>query len=133
MHKLRRNQPLTPADLGELEKMLHEAGGTDGDIARARELHQSLPAFVRSLVGLDREAAKQAFGHLLAGSTATASQIQFIDEMINHLTEHGAMPTERLYASPFTDIHVRGPEGVFAPNVVEQLFSALSDIELKIA
>lgn len=113
--------------------MLHEAGGTDGEIARARELHRSLPAFIRSLVGLDREAAKQAFGHLLAGTAATASQIQFIDELINHLTEHGAMPPERLYAPPFTDIHAQGPDGVFAPDVVEQLFDVLTDFELETA
>ncbi|RST49349.1 DEAD/DEAH box helicase family protein [Variovorax sp. DXTD-1] len=131
LHKLRRNQPLTETDLGELEKMLHEAGGSHGDIARALDLHKSLPGFVRSLVGLDREAATHAFAHLIAGSTMTASQLQFIEEIVQHLTEHGAMPQERLYASPFTDIHSRGPEGVFAPNVVEQLFAALDGLELK--
>jgi len=132
LHKLRRNQPLTEADLGELERMLHEAGGTNGDLARARDLHKSLAAFVRSLVGLDREAVGLAFAHLIAGTTATASQLQFVQELVHHLTEHGAMPAERLYASPFTDIHVQGPEGVFAPNVVEQLFVALDGLELKV-
>ncbi|MDQ0037205.1 type I site-specific restriction endonuclease [Variovorax boronicumulans] len=111
-----------------------------------------MPAFVRSLVGLDREAATQAFAGLIAGSTMTASQLQFIEEIVQHLTEHGArstehgarstehgarstehgaMPQERLYASPFTDIHAQGPEGVFTPNVVEQLFVALDGLELK--
>ncbi|WP_445289187.1 DEAD/DEAH box helicase family protein [Variovorax atrisoli] len=132
LHRLRRNLPLTDADLGELERMLHEAGGTDGDLARARDLHKSLAAFVRSLVGLDRDAVGQAFAHLIAGTTATASQLQFIQELVHHLTEHGAMPAERLYASPFTDIHVHGPDGVFAPSVVEQLFVALEGLELKV-
>ncbi|WP_373424332.1 hypothetical protein [Variovorax boronicumulans] len=114
---------------------------------------------MRSLVGLDREAATQAFAGLIAGSTMTASQLQFIEEIVQHLTEHGArstehgarstehgarstehgarstehgaMPQERLYASPFTDIHAQGPEGVFTPNVVEQLFVALDGLELK--
>jgi type I restriction enzyme R subunit len=131
LHKLRRNQPLTDVDLGELEKMLHEAGGTDGDIARARDLHKSLPAFVRSLVGMDREAATAAFAHLIAGTTATASQIQFIEELVHHLTEQGAMPAERLYASPFTDIHSQGPDGVFQPSVVERLFVALDGLSVK--
>lgn len=31
--KLKRNQPLTGVDLEPLEQMLHEAGGTDGDLA----------------------------------------------------------------------------------------------------
>ena len=129
LHRLRRNLPLTEADLTELESMLREAGGTDAFVARARELHASLPAFIRSLVGLDREAAAQAFAHLIAGGTATASQMQFIEEIIHHLTEHGAMPAERLYASPFTDIHAQGPDGVFDAHNVERLFSALQQFE----
>ena len=63
IHKLRRNQPLTASDLAELERMMLEAGvGTAGDIARAKEQSHGLGLFIRSLVGLDREAAKEAFG-----------------------------------------------------------------------
>ena len=131
LHKLRRNQPLTSADLQELEALLHEAGGTEDALARARTLHTSLPAFVRSLVGLDRAAAAEAFAHLVASGTASASQLQFIDEIVQHLTEHGAMPAERLYASPFTDIHTQGPNGVFDAANVEQLFVALQGLELQ--
>ena len=130
LHKLRRNQPLTVADLKELEALLHEAGGSDGDIARARDLHTSLPVFIRSLVGLDREAATQAFAHLVAEGTASASQLQFIEEIVQHLTEHGAMPAQRLYASPFTDIHAQGPDGVFDATRVDDLFKALQGFEL---
>ena len=98
---------------------------------RARTLHTSVAAFVRSLVGLDREAATQAFAHLIAGGTASARQLQFIGEIVQHLTEHGAMPEDRLYASPFTDIHAHGPDGVFDAANVEQLFSALKGLELQ--
>ena len=131
LHKLRRNQPLTAADLQELEALLHEAGGTDGDIERARTLHTSLPVFVRSLVGLDREAAMAAFSTLIGAGQASASQLQFIEEIVQHLTEHGAMPAARLYESPFTDIHAQGPDGVFDGNKVEQLFQALQGLELQ--
>ncbi len=131
LHRLRRNLPLTATDLAELEALLHEAGGSDGDIARARQLHTSLAAFIRSLVGLDREAASAAFASLIAPGTASASQLQFIDEIVQHLTEHGAMPAERLYRSPFTDIHAQGPDGVFEEAKVEQLFQALEQLELR--
>ncbi|PJI95366.1 type I restriction enzyme R subunit [Acidovorax sp. 69] len=131
LHKLRRNQPLTAADLQELEALLHEAGGTDSDIQRARTLHTSLSVFVRSLVGLDRESAMAAFAHLIATGTASASQLQFVEEIVQHLTEHGAMPAARLYESPFTDIHSEGPDGVFDGNKVEQLFQALHGFELQ--
>lgn len=131
LHKLRRNQPLTAADLQELEALLHEAGGTDSDIERAVTLHTSLPVFVRSLVGLDREAAMAAFANLIAAGTASASQLQFVEEIVQHLTEHGAMPASRLYESPFTDIHVQGPDGVFDSAKVEQLFQALHGLDLQ--
>lgn len=131
LHKLRRNQPLTAADLQELEALLHEAGGTDSDIQRAVALHTSLQVFVRSLVGLDREAAMAAFANLIAEGTASASQLQFVEEIVQHLTEHGAMPASRLYESPFTDIHAQGPDGVFDTGKVEQLFQALHGLELQ--
>jgi type I restriction enzyme R subunit len=133
LHKLRRSQPLTATDLGELEQMLHQAGGGDDDIAHAIAEHNSLSAFVRSLVGMDREAATQALAHLLAGTTATANQILFIEEVVNHLTEHGAMPAARLYESPFTDIHAQGPDGVFPAAVMEELFTTLDDMDRKTA
>lgn len=74
-------------------------------------------------------AAVAAFAHLIAAGTATASQRQFIEEMVQHLTEHGAMPAARLYESPFTDIHAQGPDGVFETTTVEQLFKALGGLE----
>ena len=65
IHKLRMNKPLTPADLAELERMLAESGvGAPDDIERAEAGVQGLGLFVRSLVGLDREAAKEALGRL---------------------------------------------------------------------
>lgn len=56
-------------------------------------------------------------------------QLQFIEEIIHHLTEHGAMPAQRLYASPFTDIHAQGPDGVFDGHKVAQIFSTLQPFD----
>ena len=64
-----------------------------------------------------------------AEGTASASQLQFIKEIVQHLTEHGAMPAQRLYASPFTDIHAQGPDGVFDATHVDDLFKALQRFE----
>ena len=72
-----------------------------------------------------------AFANLIAAGTASASQLQFIEEIVQHLTEHGAMPAARLYESPFTDIHAQGPDGVFDTRKVEQLFQALHGLELQ--
>ena len=67
---------------------------------------------------------------LIEAGTASASQLTFIEEIVQHLTEHGAMPPQRLYESPFTDIHTQGPDGIFDSSKVEQLFKALSAFQL---
>ena len=56
--------------------------------------------FVRSLVGLDREAAKQARAGFLTNKTLGANQIEFVNVVVNHLTEHGTMEPPQLCASP---------------------------------
>lgn len=87
IYKLKFNQPLTPVDLQELERILQESGiGTPEEIEVAKET--GLGVFIRSLVGLDREAAKQAFGEFLSGSTASANQIEFINLIIDYLSAH---------------------------------------------
>ncbi|MBW7894872.1 MAG: DEAD/DEAH box helicase family protein [Opitutaceae bacterium] len=132
VHKLRMNEPLTPADLAELERMLAEAGlGSHQDIERAKQESAGLGLFVRELVGLDRSAAKLALNTYLSGRTPSAAQIEFINLIIDHLTERGVMKAERLYESPFTDIAPHGPDGLFAPADVEQLISILVDVSAK--
>ncbi|MCY6494578.1 DEAD/DEAH box helicase family protein [Leptolyngbya sp. GGD] len=129
IHKLRFNQPLTATDLSELERILLESGiGTPENLEYAKATSEGLGLFIRSLVGLNREAAKQAFGQFLSGSTVSADQIEFINLIIDHLTHHGTMNPGLLYESPFTDINAQGPEGVFSPQQVDGLISLLEDI-----
>ncbi|MDD3245717.1 MAG: DEAD/DEAH box helicase family protein [Methanosarcina sp.] len=130
IHKLRMNEPLTASDLDELEKILSESGlGGPAVIARAREESHGLGLFVRSLVGLDREAAKQALATFLLGKTFSANQIEFINLVINHLAEHGVMDAALLYESPFTDLTTQGPDGLFTSTQIDELISALEQIK----
>jgi len=129
IRKLRMNKPLTPSDLAELQRMLAESGvGAAEDIQRAAEESQGLGLFVRSLVGLDREAAKAALAGFLTGKALTANQIEFVDLIVNHLTEHGTIAAEMLYESPFTDLTPRGPDGLFSSTEVDQLITVIAGI-----
>ena len=129
IHKLRANEPLTATDLTELERMLAESGiGTAGDLEKAKTESRGLGLFVRSLVGMDRQAAKHALGAFLAGGKLRPNQIQFLDEVVNHLTAHGCMEAARLYESPYTNFHSQGVEGVFDSPQVDALISILEDV-----
>jgi type I restriction enzyme, R subunit len=129
VRKLRTNAPLTASDLAELERMLAENGvGGVAEIERAKTESHGLGLFIRSLVGLDREAAKLALASFLAGKTLGSNQIEFVDMIVNHLTEHGVMDASLLYESPFTDIAPHGPEGIFTARQVNELVSILSGI-----
>jgi len=129
LHKLRQGKPLTPTDLTELEKMLLDAGvGEAGDIERARKTSHGFGRFVRSIVGLDRAAVRDAFGEFLAAGIATATQIEFINMVIEHLTDQGVMDPALLYEPPFTDIAPTGPDQLFDEEKVTRLFSRIQAI-----
>lgn len=129
LHKLRQGRPLTPTDLDELEKMLLDAGvGEAGDIRRARETSRGFGRFVRSLVGLDRAAVSEAFGDFLSAGTATATQIEFINMIVEHLTDQGVMDPALLYEPPFTDIAPTGPDQVFDEEKITRLFTKIRAI-----
>ncbi len=129
IYKVRMNKPLTPADLEELERMLTASGigGADA-VQRAKEESHGLGLFVRSLVGLDREAAKEAFAGFLAGKALSANQIEFVNLIVDHLTEHGVMGAALLYESPFTDLTPRGPDGLFTSSQLEELLAILDQV-----
>jgi len=129
IHKLRMNKALTPADLAELQRMLAESGvGGAEDIQRAAEESQGLGLFVRSLVGLDRQAAKEALAAFLNGKSLGANQIEFVNLIVDHLTEHGVMEAAMLYESPFTDLTPRGPDGLFSAAQVDELLAVIERV-----
>jgi type I restriction enzyme R subunit len=130
IHKLRTNKPMTRADLDELERMLLEAGIGDAEtLKRATDESHGLGLFVRSLIGLDREAAKEAFGSFLTDKALSATQIEFINLIVNHLTEQGTMSADLLYESPFTDVTPTGPEGLFTAAQLDVLTAVLRNVE----
>jgi type I restriction enzyme R subunit len=133
IQKLRRNEQLTPKDLSELERiMVEETGATDGDLAEVRE-EGGLGLFIRSLVGLERDAAKGAFASFIASKSLNGNQIEFINLIVDHLTEQGAMDPRRLYESPFTDFDDQGVSGLFPAPDVKVIVQVLHDVRERAA
>ena len=131
MQRLRKNQPLTEADLDELQRFLLSHGvGTEQAIQRAAEECNGFGLFIRSLVGLDRNAAKEVFAEFLADGTHTANQIRYINEIIDELTSRGVMDVTRLYEAPFSDL-AQGPESLFSVAEVHNICHLLDLIKTR--
>lgn len=129
IHRLRTNKPLTVSDLEQLEAMLLASGTADAPhIEQAKEEAEGLGLFVRSLVGMDRGAAKEAFAGFLDGRTLNARQIEFVNLIIDHLTHQGVMPPSRLYETPFTYVAPTGPDDIFPSPDVANLIAILDHI-----
>ncbi len=128
--KLRMAKPLTEADLAALEDMLLESGiANHDDVERAANASHGLANFIRSLVGLDRAAAKALFAEFLDDG-ATADQIEFIEMIVDYLTENGVMEASALYESPFKELSPEGPDALFSEAEVIRLVNVLGQANL---
>ncbi|MGE3256513.1 MAG: type I restriction-modification enzyme R subunit C-terminal domain-containing protein [Pseudonocardia sp.] len=129
LQRLRRNKQLTPDDVAALEQMLLASGaGEQADIDAAARQAKGLGLFIRSLVGLDRQAAVDAFGHYLDGSRFTVDQIRFVNLIVDELTQNGVMEPGRLFESPYTDHAPTGPDRVFPRADVEVIVDILHQV-----
>jgi type I restriction enzyme R subunit len=129
IQKLRRNLPITQSDLDELEKILLEQAANNNDfVQKARDEAGGLGLFVRSLVGLERNAAVETMSEFINDSTATASQLTFIKLIVECLTSNGIISDDLFYQSPFTDYAPTGPEGIFSADKITQLNELIQDI-----
>jgi type I restriction enzyme R subunit len=139
IHKLRANQPLTPTDLQALEDMLTKIGDDEGEALLSDLLErtetETIPKLVRSMVGMDRNAAVAAFSTFLDDRSLNTKQIRFIELIIDQLTARGVIEAGTLYEAPFTNVHAGGPDELFAgkDKVVESLFTALEKTAPRIA
>ncbi|HSH02439.1 MAG TPA: DEAD/DEAH box helicase family protein [Anaerolineae bacterium] len=130
INKIKHGKRLNGADLKMLEAFFFEAEetGSREEFARAYPEQVQLPAFIRSLVGLDRQAAKERFGEFLDSSRYTADQISFVNFIIDHLMQNGVMDIGLLYERPFTDFHYEGLSGVFAGEEAGALVAVVREI-----
>ena len=105
--------------------LLDSGAGEPSDIEQAKEHAHGLGLFVRSLVGLDRQAATEAFGEFLDGTRFGANQISFINLVVDELTANGIMEPARLYEPPYVDSAPHGPDTVFGEADVDTIVRIL--------
>ena len=103
IQKLKTNKPLTQEDIKQLEIILWSEAGKKEEYEK--ELgNKPLGAFVREIVGLDMNAAKEAFSDYLNESNMNSQQIYFVNQIIEYIVQNGILEDKSiLQESPFTD------------------------------
>lgn len=99
--KLKTNKPLTNEDVSALEEILWKEVGTKQDYEKEYGT-KPLGEFVREIVGLDMNAAKEAFSEYTIG--LDSRQIYFVNQIIEYIVHNGMMKDlSVLQESPFAD------------------------------
>ena len=100
-YKLKTNKPLTNEDVSALEEILWKEVGTKQDYEKEYGT-KPLGEFVREIVGLDMNAAKEAFSEYTTG--LDSRQIYFVNQIVEYIVHNGMMKDMSvLQEAPFTD------------------------------
>ena len=103
INKLKKNKPMTQEDMEILEHILWSELGTKEDY-EAEYGDKPLGEFVREIIGLDMNAAKEAFGEYLRGAKLDSRQIYFVNQIVEYVVHNGLMKDlSVLQGAPFTD------------------------------
>lgn len=101
--KLKTNKPLSSQDMVLLEEILWKEVGTKDDYEQEYG-QKPLGEFVREIVGLDMNAAKEAFSEFLIETNLDSTQIYFVNQIVEYIVHNGMLKDfSVLQESPFTD------------------------------
>ena len=127
--KLRTNIPITKEELNELEKIFYTE---DAAVSRSQFENEynniGLGVFVRNILGMDKEAAQNAFSNFIQSENLSGNQITFVDTIISYLTKNGTIDKTMLFQPPFTNINDQGLLGVFDDATATKIISIVDEI-----
>lgn len=131
--KIFRIEKLTESDILELERIFWNELGTKEDFENYvgnRFGGGNLAAFIRSIIGIDKDIALNKFTNFLSDNTLSAEQQEYIHAIVNYVCQNGDITPEVIVSeSPFQSYDW---QGVFEDNVfyisqyVKELHNAIS-------
>lgn len=103
IYKLRQNKPLTKQDVQTLEEILWIELGTEDDYKK--EFGDTpITKLVRQIVGLDQQAANEAFSEFLNEEKLNVNQIKFVKLIIDYVVKNGTLEKKVLQEDPFRSL-----------------------------
>ena len=104
IYKLRNNKPLTEEDIKTLENVLFNELGSKSDYEKEYK-ETSVKVLVRKILGMDREAANEAFSEFLNNQNLNSKQIHFVKLIVDYIVKNGFIEDNRvLMEDPFRSV-----------------------------
>ena len=129
IRRLKNNEPISQNDIVALEDiLLSENGPIPREEYQKIFGDQPLGTLIRSIVGLDRNAAKSVFAVFLDKASLQPDQINFLNEIVEHLVKNGIMEPKILFEAPFTNIHDQGLSGVFGEDMSKKVIELIQHV-----
>ncbi|WDU78847.1 DEAD/DEAH box helicase family protein [Lysinibacillus sp. G01H] len=101
IYKLRNNKPLTKQDVEYLELILWNELGSKEQYEKDYG-DTPVTKLVRKIVGLDRQAAVEAFSAFISEQQLTLQQTQFVELIIDFIVKNGTLERQALQQDPFS-------------------------------
>ncbi|HAT4332811.1 DEAD/DEAH box helicase family protein [Clostridium perfringens] len=118
IYKLRNNKKLTEQDIQTLERVLFNELGSKEEYEKEYG-KTPVTQLVRKILGLDRNAANEAFSEFLNNQSFNSSQIHFVKLIVDYIVKNGFIEDNRvLTEDPFRS--VGSIIDLFANNVDER-------------
>ena len=111
LQKIYRMEQLDEADIRELERIFWQELGSKEDFSRTYENQERyrlwgghIAAFLRSVIGIDRNIAREKYIALIQGEPLTQQQEEYLNDILDYVCQNGDITRETMAQEPFSAI-----------------------------
>ena len=133
LQKIINIEPLTDADIRELERIMWNELGTKDEYHHLTQnmiCGDFVAVFIRSIIGIDRAVALQMFTQFISNNALNSQQEEYLKAIINYVCENGDIKVNTLINdSPFSDydvIDIWGENMQYVKKYIERLHGAIT-------
>ena len=133
LQKILNIEPLTEADIKELERIFWSELGTKEEYRRYTQdmvCGDFVAAFIRSIIGVDRSVALKMFTQFIGDNELNSQQEEYLKTIINYVCENGDIKVDTIINdAPFSDydvIDIWGENGLYIGKYIEKLHSVIT-------
>lgn len=104
LQKIYHLEPLTEEDIRRLEQIFWDELGTRQEydaLTQKNPYRENVAAFIRSIIGIEQEAAFKKYRALINGADLTRMQEEYLRNLIRYVSENGDFRVTELQKPPF--------------------------------